>query len=70
MGISGEVLVNFFVSLGVQWQFLLLKGRLLDVLGVVRLKGIDTFLEISTELKAVSSLSERLDDVLFDDAQF
>ena len=70
MGISGEVLIKFFVSLGIQWLFLLLGESLLDFLGVDRFEGIDTLLEIFTELKAVSGLYERLDDVLFDDAPF
>ena len=70
MRISGEVLVNFFVGLGVQWLFLLLGECLLDVLEGDQLEGIDTLLDIYAELKAVSVLFERLKDVLFDDAPF
>ena len=70
MDIFGKVLVKFFVSLGVQWLFLILRECFHDVFGVVRLEQIDTLLEIYKELKAVSGLFERLDDVLFDVAQF
>ena len=70
MGISGEVLVKFFVGLGVQRLFILLGELLLDVLEGDQLEGIDTLLEISAELKGVSGFFERLADVLFYDAPF
>ena len=70
MGISGEVLVKFFVGLGVQRLFILLGELLLDVLEGDQLEGIDTLLEISAELKGVSGFFERLGDVLFYDAPF
>ena len=70
MGISGEVLVKFFVGLGVQRLFILLGELLLDVLEGDQLEGIDTLLEISAELKGVSGFFERLRDVLFYDAPF
>ena len=70
MGFSGEVLVKFFVGLGVQWLFILLGEFLLDVLEGDQLEGIDTLLEISAELKAVSGLFERLEDALFDETPF
>ena len=70
MGISGEVLVKFFVGLGVQWLFILLGELLLDVLEGDQLEGIDTLLEISAELKAVFGLSERLEDAFFDETLF
>lgn len=70
MGISGEVLVKFFVGLGVQRLFILLGELLLDVLEGDQLEGIDTLLEISAELKGVSGFFERLGDVLLYDAPF
>ena len=63
-------MVKFFVGLGVQRLFILLGELLLDVLEGDQLEGIDTLLEISAELKGVSGLSERLEDVLFYDAPF
>ena len=60
----------FFVSLGIQWLFLLLGEYFLDFFEAIRLEGIGILLEIATELEVVLRLLEFFIDVLFDNAPF